>query len=213
MTTPSKADVLKVAGEPVAWLWETAAETGIQRARPHPNLGVAVVPLYTETKLLAMYAAGIESAKSEGWRQCAVGQHTSQFCGQLEVEKAKAYAKGAEDMRERAALACDEQADEPECQERAEYCADAIRALPITPTNTESEHDKAGCRVGGRFDWVEANLTAEREVSDKLEKALTGILGWIDDWCETSDGDFQTLELAADAALAEVAAIRKKDRE
>ena len=90
MHKPSKADVLKVAGEPVAWLWETAAETGIQRARPHPNLGVAVVPLYTETKLLAMYAAG------------------------------------AADMRERAALACDEQADEPECQERAEYMARAV---------------------------------------------------------------------------------------
>ena len=56
------------------------------------------------------------------------------------------YAAGAEDMRERAALACDEQADEPVCQERAEYCADAIRALPIsdspntfTHTNTEGE--------------------------------------------------------------------------
>lgn len=60
---------------------------------------------------------------------------------------------------------------------------------------------------------LENKLAAEREVSDKLEKALTGILGWIDDWCETSDGDFQTLELAADAALAEVAALRKKDRE
>jgi hypothetical protein len=106
MTTPSKADVLKVAGEPVAWLWETAAETGIQRARPHPNLGVAVVPLYTETKLLAM------------------------------------YAKGAEAMRERAALACDEQADEPECQERAEYCADAIRALLITRQTRKESKDE-----------------------------------------------------------------------
>ena len=137
----------------------------------------------------AMYAAGIESAKADGWRQCAVGQHTSQFCGQAEKARAEgakwkeavldhcvvAYSafyeddpkktldvlidwhvkvaldpqvssdaqalinKGAEDMRERAALACDEQADEPECQERAEYCADAIRSLPITHTNTEGE--------------------------------------------------------------------------
>jgi hypothetical protein len=30
---------------------------------------------------------------------------------------------------ERAALVCDEQAKEPECPERATYCADAIRAL------------------------------------------------------------------------------------
>jgi len=30
---------------------------------------------------------------------------------------------------ERAALVCDEQAKEPECPERATYCAEAIRAL------------------------------------------------------------------------------------
>ena len=30
---------------------------------------------------------------------------------------------------ERAAEVCDEQAKEPECPERATYCADAIRAL------------------------------------------------------------------------------------
>lgn len=31
--------------------------------------------------------------QADGWRQCAKGQHTSQFCGQLEAEKANAYAK------------------------------------------------------------------------------------------------------------------------
>lgn len=71
MTKPSREDVLKVVGEPVAFIWETAAETGVQRARPHPNLGVAVVPLYTEAQLLAMYAAGAEW-KEAVLDQCAV---------------------------------------------------------------------------------------------------------------------------------------------
>lgn len=59
---------------------------------------------------------------------------------------------------------------------------------------------------------AQAKLTAEREVSDKLEKALEAVLAWIDDWCETSDGDFQTVELAADAALAEVAVLRTQHK-
>ena len=39
------------------------------------------------------------------------------------------YAIGEAVLAEREACAqvCDAQADEPECQERAEYCADAIR--------------------------------------------------------------------------------------
>lgn len=114
----AKADVLRIAGEPVAALrvFMTTHDMG-QSLTPNPpfkveiasakacakSLAVGDYPLYTEAQLLAM------------------------------------YAKGAEAMREQAALACDEQADEPECQERAEYCADAIRSLPITHTNTEGE--------------------------------------------------------------------------
>lgn len=37
------------------------------------------------------------------------------------------------DTLEVAALICDEQANEPECQERATYCADAIRAKKTVP--------------------------------------------------------------------------------
>lgn len=33
----------------------------------------------------AIYEAGAKSSQSDGWRQCAKGQHTSQFCGQLEA--------------------------------------------------------------------------------------------------------------------------------
>ena len=66
----SREDVLKVVGKPVAFIWETAAETGVQLARPHPNLGVAVVPLYTEAQLLAMYAKGAEDMRERAARIC-----------------------------------------------------------------------------------------------------------------------------------------------
>lgn len=40
-----------------------------------------------------------------------------------------AYAAGRDAGLEEAAKTCDEQRSEPECLERATYCADAIRAL------------------------------------------------------------------------------------
>lgn len=130
MTTPSKADVLLAArGCGFDLHWHRDGKLDI-------NMG------QLERFAAAMYAAGIESAKFEGWRQCAVGQHTSQFCGQLEVEKAKAYAKGAEDMRERAARICETYTDPTRpasCSGYAFWHAKPIRALPITPTNTEGE--------------------------------------------------------------------------
>ena len=153
MTTPSKADVLKVAREPVATLRvEMHTHDMGQSLAPNPPFKAAIAhartiagtyplgvyKLYTESQLLAMYAAGIESAKSEGWRQCAVGQHTSQFCGQAE----KARAEGAEDMRERAARICETYTDPTRpasCSGYAFWHAKPIRALPITPTNTEGE--------------------------------------------------------------------------
>ena len=43
---------------------------------------------------------------------------------------AKRFAKIIEAKTlERAAVVCDEQANEPECPERAKYCAEAIREL------------------------------------------------------------------------------------
>ena len=41
-----------------------------------------------------------EQMRAEGWRQCAKGQHTSQFCGQLEaavLAEREACAKVCED--------------------------------------------------------------------------------------------------------------------
>lgn len=108
-----REDVLRVAGEPVAWLWETAAETGIQRARPHPNLGVAVVPLYTETKLLAMYAAGADGCST----QAAVAM----------------YLAGAEESR--AALAA--------ADERIREMEDEIKERSALSARRESAFTKA----------------------------------------------------------------------
>jgi hypothetical protein len=66
----------------------------------------------------------------------------------LERFAAAMYAAGAEDMREMAAKACllervdsdETQADEDEAYNMAlTHAFKAIRALPITPTNTEGE--------------------------------------------------------------------------
>ena len=51
------------------------------------------------------------------------GEGWTPLYGPDEVKAATAAAL------ERAALECDEQAKEPECPERATYCAEAIRAL------------------------------------------------------------------------------------
>lgn len=64
-----------------------------------------------------------EIMQENGWRQCAVGQRTTQFCGQLE------RAVAAE--REACALICDAQAvmcSRGSPQIELEECAAAIRA-------------------------------------------------------------------------------------
>lgn len=129
MTTPSKADVLKVAGEPVAWLWETAAETGIQRARPHPNLGVAVVPLYTEAQLLAMYAKGAEDMRERADDLADLvskAMRKAWHLGQLYWQQADSDFQSQW-----------KKSDETQAKfgELVDSTVDAIRALPITPTN------------------------------------------------------------------------------
>lgn len=139
-----KDEVLKVAGEPAAKVEDFTGDRS--RIFTHKRLPVGSNP-YTEAQLLAV----AEAMKADGWRQCAVGQRTSQFCGQLEAEKAKAYAAGEEAMRERAAKECAIEADgwhgvnsdgkSPYADyklEACEECALVIRALPIT-TNTEGE--------------------------------------------------------------------------
>lgn len=47
--------------------------------------------------------------------------------------KWKVWQAATDTALERAALVCDEQAKEPECPERATYCAEAIRALKEQP--------------------------------------------------------------------------------
>ena len=44
-----------------------------------------------------------------------------------------AITKAQDEAYEMAALACDEQANEPECPERAQYCAAEIRNLKSKP--------------------------------------------------------------------------------
>lgn len=47
------------------------------------------------------------------------------------------------------------------------YTHQRMNEIGAPPEVPESEHTKAGCRIGGRFDWVAAKLAARTtEVSD-----------------------------------------------
>jgi hypothetical protein len=43
------------------------------------------IPSELERFVALVAAAEREAMKSDGWRQCAVGQRTTQYCGQLEA--------------------------------------------------------------------------------------------------------------------------------
>ena len=62
-------------------------------------------------------------ARARGWRDAEIAANAR-------AEQARRKAL------EEAAAVCDEQAKEPECPERARYCADAIRALINSVENT-----------------------------------------------------------------------------
>ena len=68
----------------------------------------------------------------DGWEPLYSQDQVDQLQAQL-VRQQKSYEAEIkveiDSALERAALVCDEQAKEPECPERATYCADAIRAL------------------------------------------------------------------------------------
>ena len=69
------------------------------------------------------YEAGAKDERerliSEGWRQCAQGQKTTQFCGMVEQARAE--------EREACAQICDEH-DDLRYANKADLCATAIRA-------------------------------------------------------------------------------------
>ena len=76
-------------------------------------------------------AAERDRMVADGWRQCAVGQHTSQFCAEAERLRLDAYkqgyAVGAEAEREACAKIC-ENIDEPlDASAVGSACAAAIR--------------------------------------------------------------------------------------
>lgn len=61
------------------------------------------------------------------WR-CRLVDWWNRPATEVEEACAMAYQAGVIVEREACAKVCDEQANEPECPERAAYCADAIRA-------------------------------------------------------------------------------------
>jgi hypothetical protein len=74
-------------------------------------------------------AAERERMKSEGWRQCAKGQRTTQFCGMLEdtvAAEREACAKVAESMRPKGGRMFNEA--QSACFSALTDCAAAIRA-------------------------------------------------------------------------------------
>lgn len=143
MTTPSKDDVLRVAQECGAM-----TGTGSIQFRLDGSL---------ERFAAAMYAAGQESAKADGWRQCAVGQHTSQFCGQAEavvaaereIDEELALAESLIAKISGSALLAGEKCHKDDSALLYKIACDALvtvayarsllSALPITQTNTEGE--------------------------------------------------------------------------
>lgn len=164
MHKPSKADVLKVAGEPVAALrvFMTTHDMG-QSLTPNPpfkveiasakacakSLAVGDYPLYTESKLLATYAAGAE------WKEAVLDHCTVAYSAFYEDDPKKTLDvlidwhvkvaldpqvssdaqalinKGAEAMREQVLRGL---RSEDDSQQLRAIIA-SIVALPSTPTN------------------------------------------------------------------------------
>ena len=124
MHKPSKADVLKVAGEPVRWLVDSGEDAlcfEIEAQAEHyaSQWGLEVQPLYTESKLLAMYAAGAEAMRERAKEACDPRQYPN------ECDRNIAYK-----------------------------CVAAISTLPITPTNTEGEQDERKDYCGSCGEWT-----------------------------------------------------------
>jgi hypothetical protein len=115
----NKADVLKVAGEPVAWRFKSPL--GFQKVQIHHPIfsknqnPIGWAALYTEAQLLAV-AEAVIAAGAEGMRERAAKE-----CSDLEDD----YLESEDDLTE-AASACGS-------------CAAIIRALPVTQANPEGK--------------------------------------------------------------------------
>ena len=118
-------------------------------------------------------------------------------------------------------LLSDAQAEIDKRQAFKDYVHQRLDSMGVPHSIPESEHDKAGCRVGGRLDWLESKLAeidrleeslrAERAVSERLLEALTKLL----DKNLTYIGGRATFSYAkiqrARRSLAEVEAMRAQE--
>ena len=53
------------------------------------------------------------------------------------------------------------------------YVHQRLDEMGVPHSLPDSEHDKAGCRVGGRLDWVEANVKRWQWIEDKWSMQKT----------------------------------------
>lgn len=140
----SKADVLRIAGEPVArvsaqYAWENYMQVKTSRLTINPLKGMAESGLkendllYTESQLLAMYAKGAEGMRERAddladlvSKVMRKAWHLGQTYWQQTDSEYMSHWKKAD-------------ATQAKFGELVDSTVDAIRALPITPTNTEGE--------------------------------------------------------------------------
>lgn len=154
MHKPSKADVLRIAGEPVAWIAQghlrEVSNGNVLNCYCAPEKDrFADEPLYTEAQLLAMYAAGAE------WKEAVLDHCTVAYSAFYEDDPKKTLDvlidwhvkvaldpqvssdaqalinKGAEAMREQVLRGL---RSEDDSQQLRAIIA-SIVALPSTPTN------------------------------------------------------------------------------
>lgn len=110
ITKPSREDVLRVVGEPVALLFHDYGRELVCQVSPPPD---NAYPVYTEAQLLAMYAAGAEDMRARAGKFCdeqAEKDRQHQDAGNQPADYRIGYMDGSGD------------------------CGHGIRALTITNT-------------------------------------------------------------------------------
>ena len=133
VTKPSKEGVLKVVGEPVALEWKISYITGgytrhlctdmvdTQELDAQYKVEGIITPLYTEAQALAMYAAGAEDMKERA--VAAANKEVSDW----EILRDISVARKESALIESTNILA------------INRLIAAIRALPITTTNTKGE--------------------------------------------------------------------------